>query len=276
MDMGLLGFAGRIGKGGLARGTSVILGQVQIVSYGEYHEFFEHNRYNDFMDAHELHAKKSGSILDKLAADPGLINRPMHGPATGLTSPAEQLAAAKLAPPVILLHPDEHLPASAPAKGHKLVLLIVSTAIFLMVSGGGAAIYFKLQPAPAVVSVATASPVPTPTPAPTDDPTPSPLPTGSIPYNTPTPTPTPPPTPVPATADVSAPAAAPSAAHPQSVTVTNPSGLWLRSSPDSSKRSNIITWMPNGAKVSVNGIGSFWWHGTYDGKTGYFAVSYTK
>jgi hypothetical protein len=60
------------------------------------------------------------------------------------------------------------------------------------------------------------------------------------------------------------------------VTVKNPSGLWLRSSQDSSKKSNIIAWMPNGAKVSVDSIGNFWWHGTYNGKTGYFAVNYTK
>ncbi|MBW3538463.1 SH3 domain-containing protein [Candidatus Parcubacteria bacterium] len=75
---------------------------------------------------------------------------------------------------------------------------------------------------------------------------------------------------------VTAPATTPTADNPQTVTVTNKSGLWLRSTPDSSNRSNIIGWIPNGGQVSVDHTGDFWWHGTYQGKAGYFASKYTN
>jgi hypothetical protein len=75
---------------------------------------------------------------------------------------------------------------------------------------------------------------------------------------------------------VTAPTVAPTVDHPQAVIVKSPSGLWLRSSPDSSSRNNIIGWMRNGATVSVDATGDFWWHGTYAGQAGYFAVSYTN
>jgi hypothetical protein len=68
----------------------------------------------------------------------------------------------------------------------------------------------------------------------------------------------------------------PTTDHPQSVTITDASGLWLRSSPTSVNRSNIIGWMPKGAIVSVDQIGDFWWHGTYRGQAGYFASKYTQ
>lgn len=190
-------------------------------------------------------------------------------------APAEQLAASQAAPPVILLHPDEHLPAKAPAKGHKLVLLLVSTGLVLMLSGGGAAAYYSLRPsaAPAVHVTPSPTPKPTPSPSPTDSPTPSASPSPSITLEA---SPSPSPSPAAAPVEVTAPSTAPTAAHPQIVTVKSPSGLWLRSTASSANKSNIIGWLPNGAQVSVDSIGDFWWHGTYSGKTGYFAVSYTK
>jgi hypothetical protein len=34
--------------------------------------------------------------------------------------------------------------------------------------------------------------------------------------------------------------------------------------------------MPDGAQISVDQTGDFWWHGTYKGKAGYFASTYTQ
>jgi hypothetical protein len=84
------------------------------------------------------------------------------------------------------------------------------------------------------------------------------------------------PTPPPAADTVTAPAVTPTADKPQTVTVRSQNGLWLRSTPDSSNRNNIISWIPNGAQVLVDQTGEFWWHGTYKGQTGYFASTYTK
>jgi hypothetical protein len=106
------------------------------------------------------------------------------------------------------------------------------------------------------------SPTATPKPATTAKPTPNPT-------HAPSPTATP-------QLTVSAPAQTPTASHPQSVTITSKSGEWLRSSPSSASRSNIITWMPYGAQISVDSVGDFWWHGTYNGQPGYFASSYTQ
>lgn len=229
------------------------------------------------MDASDLHTKKTGNLLSQIAADPEMINRPLQEPKAEVVAPADQLAASPTAPPIVLLHPDEHLPAPVPAKGHKLVLFLIVAGIFLTVSGGGAAAYFKLRPN-LLPAVATATQTPTATPTPSSL-TPSDMPSISpTPSDTPSATPTPSvsPTPSAAPAEVSAPAAAPTAEHPQMVTVTNANGLWLRSSPSSASKKNIIAWMPKGAQVSVDSVGEFWWHGTYNGKTGYFAVSYTR
>ncbi|GAC1371346.1 MAG: hypothetical protein NVSMB39_5030 [Candidatus Saccharimonadales bacterium] len=223
------------------------------------------------MDAHDLH-KRPDNLLDAIAADPGLINRPLPKFQDELTSPADQVAAAQAAPAVVLLHPDEHLPAPVPAKGHKFVLLAVSVGIFLMLSGGGAAAYFALRPAASVIVPALATPTPPRTPIPSPFASPSPTVSPS-----PTPVPTLSPSPTPSSVlGVTAPTAPPSADNPQMVTVTNSAGLWLRSTPNSQNKSNIIAWMPKGAQVSVDQTGDFWWHGAYQGKTGYFAVSYTK
>ncbi|HSH31295.1 MAG TPA: hypothetical protein VK963_01370, partial [Candidatus Saccharimonadales bacterium] len=73
-----------------------------------------------------------------------------------------------------------------------------------------------------------------------------------------------------------APLATPTASNPQTVTVRSKNGLWLRSTPNSSNRRNIIGWIPDGAQVSVDQTGDFWWHGTYAGTTGYFASKYTQ
>jgi hypothetical protein len=120
-------------------------------------------------------------------------------------------------------------------------------------------------------SVVSLSPTPRSTPSATSTPSPSPTPSLSP---SPSPTPTPSATPVPQT--VTVPTVAPSSSHPQQVTITSKSGLWLRNSPTSVNQSNVIDWMPDGAQVSVDAIGSFWWHGTYQGKAGYFASKYTQ
>ena len=237
------------------------------------------------MDAHDLHIKPGESLLDKIAADPDIINRPMGGVSAqgpvSETSTASDEASGKL----VLLHPDEHFPVEAPAThGHRLVLLLITAGVLMVLSGGGAAAYFSFRPAPAAVTeTPTVTPTPTPspsesaTPEPTPEPTPTPLPTGSVPYgSTPTPAPTPKMAGVLSASDVPAPEVTPSASDPQIVTVQNKSGLWLRSTADSSSKNNIVAWVPNGAQMSVDSLGDFWGHGTYNGKSGYFAVSYTK
>jgi hypothetical protein len=166
---------------------------------------------------------------------------------------------------VSLLETHEHL---KPGKGGRKLMPLAIAAALVVVSGGGAGAYYMLknQPAPESGLVAATA---TPTVAPTASPTPAVTPA-------PTAAPTPAPTPAPAPQEVTAPAVAPTADHPQMVPVTSSSGLWLRSSPSSASKKNIIGWLPKGAQVSVDSVGSFWWHGTYNGKTGYFAVNYTK
>lgn len=85
-----------------------------------------------------------------------------------------------------------------------------------------------------------------------------------------------PPPPVPAAQTVTAPAITPTVDRPQTVIVQSNSGLWLRSTPDSSSRSNIVGWMPKGATVLVDQVGGFWWHGAYKSTAGYFASDYTQ
>jgi hypothetical protein len=246
------------------------------------------------MEAKDFHATPAPgkNLLDKIASDPDIINRAADEPAAVITDavPAPEvtgvgneglMGAGNKAPVFNLLDPrslgapaPKAAPAAAPGspdaaagpgavkkRGHKPVIILV---LLVLLSGGGAAAYYFLKPAPQVA-------VATPTPKPTASATPSPTPTA-----TPTPTPTPTPTATPVPENVTAPAAAPTADHPQAVKVTSPSGLWLRSSPNSSNQKNVIGWMPNGSTVSVDSTGSFWWHGTYNGRAGYFAVNYTK
>ena len=239
------------------------------------------------MEAHELHTRTTPSLLDKITADPGIINR-------GLAEAREPVEVAPVAPvmgdfaqalaetgPIAMQRDNVHRLASInlltsrsePAAGaaeqvvakpksarHKLALMAALVVVVLAAGTGG---YFWLSKGSnkqstqvTVIPAPTATVVPSPTPVPA---TPTPLPT---------------PTPVPES--VTAPAAVPTASHPQAVTVKSPTGLWLRSAPDSSKRTNIIGWIPNGGVVSVDNVGNFWWHGSYAGKAGYFAVNYTK
>ncbi len=235
------------------------------------------------MDAHDLHIKPGESLLDKIAADPDIINRPMGGGSAQGSFSDDGTTSDELSGKMVLLHPDEHFPVQASTThGHRLVLLLITAGVLMVLSGGGAAAYFSFRPAPAAVTqTPTATPTPTPvasaTPEPTPEPTPTPLPTGSVPYGpTSTPAPTPKMAGVLSASDVTAPEVTPSATDPQILTVQNKSGLWLRSTADSSNRGNIVAWVPNGSQMSVDSIGDFWGHGTYNGKFGYFAVSYTK
>ncbi|HUD10843.1 MAG TPA: SH3 domain-containing protein [Candidatus Saccharimonadia bacterium] len=163
----------------------------------------------------------------------------------------------------------EPVPAAVPvaaAAGKKKTPLvaILGIAVLGVVAAAGVYVAVARKPQPVTTVVR-----PSATPKASPTPTPSPSPTPSA-----TPSPTPSPTPVAAT--VTAPVTAPTASNPQAVTVTSKSGLWLRSSPTSVNQSNVIGWMPNGAVVSVDSVGSFWWHGTYRGTKGYFASKYTQ
>lgn len=81
---------------------------------------------------------------------------------------------------------------------------------------------------------------------------------------------------VPASTEAQTPASA-TATSTSEVTVKAAKGIWFRSSPTSDTKSNIIGWIPNGGKISVDSrADSFWWHGTYKGKVGYFAQKYTQ
>jgi len=139
----------------------------------------------------------------------------------------------------------------------------VAVVILVLAGGTGYLIVSKHKAAP----VAVASPRPTPSASATPSPSPSP---------SPTPSPSPSPSATPAPQTVTVPTVAPTSSHPQSVTITSKSGLWLRSSPTSVNQSNVIGWMPDGAQISVDSTGSFWWHGIYNGKAGYFASKYTQ
>jgi hypothetical protein len=142
----------------------------------------------------------------------------------------------------------------------------VPVLVVILLLGGGAAGYVVLFKKPPEQPVAKTTPTPTPLSTPTPTPTPSP---------TPSPTATPTPTPTPAQT-VTAPTQTPTKEHPQAVKITSKSGLWLRSSATSINRDNIIGWMPDGATISVDAVGDFWWHGVYKGQAGYFASKYTE
>lgn len=243
----------------------------------------------------------AGNLMDKIATDPGIINR-TAAEADGVVSVAEAISpkvpvieagATSEAPPVVaegasvqmdgrsefgapvfnLLIPKDGAPvvlsgALAPvapraSSGNKIWL--VSAVVALLVLGvGGYLMYVQFNIKPQVAAITPSSSM-TPSPTPTASPSP-----------TPTVTPSPTPAPIPAAANVTAPAAVPTSDHPQAVTVKSRSGLWLRSSGNSSSKNNIIGWIPYGGSVSVDAVGEFWWHGTYRGKTGYFASNYTQ
>ena len=150
--------------------------------------------------------------------------------------------------------------------GHRRGIAIGLGALLLALLAGGAGVYAVHSSRQATASPTAVAVLPKATPIATSSPTPSPSPPPSV-----TPTPV---TVVPQT--VSAPAIAPTADHPQPVVVTSKSGLWLRSSATSVNSKNIISWIPNGASVSVDATGEFWWHGSYGGKTGYFASTFTQ
>jgi hypothetical protein len=263
------------------------------------------------MDAKELHQQPAKNLLDKIASDPDIINR---GAPDAPAKPAEASAVPPAAPapavPAPTPAPSEAVPqpapafADKPAGGQERPLLnlimpnelarvpeavgkpgtegavaaggpaakkrhgagrLVAIVILLIGAGGAGAYYFVYKPAADTVAVATPKPSPAASPTPVATATPAP-----------TPTATPSPSPAPQQVSVTAPAAAPTAEHPQVVTVKAKSGLWHRSTPDSSNQKNVIGWIPYNAQVSVDATGTFWWHGTYNGKSGYFAVSYTK
>ena len=245
------------------------------------------------MDASELHSRPSKNLLDRIAADPAIINRgidPGDEPVQSVDgSTAASPSAAIVGPsePIVIdRDPTAHrvveinlmkdaLPTeqAAPApvvksvKRSNMAAMVVAGVVVM--AALGAAYYLA-----STRSQLTAKVSHLPTPAPTLVTSPSPTVAAVTPTVTPVATVAPVPTSAPTS--VSAPAVAPSSGHPQSVVVKSPSGLWLRSTPDSSSRSNIIGWMPDGASVSVDQVGDFWWHGSYGGQAGYFAVSYTN
>jgi hypothetical protein len=166
-------------------------------------------------------------------------------------APAEE-ASATAAVPV----------AAAPVAKRKVPVALIAVAAVVVAAGAYAALArpWAGKPVVAPISSPSASASPSPAPSPAPSPTPSP---------TPNPTPSP-------ELTITAPTTAPTADHPQTLTVTSKSGLWLRSSPTSVNKSNVIGWMPNGAQVSVDATGDFWWHGTYKSTAGYFASKYTQ
>jgi hypothetical protein len=232
------------------------------------------------------------SLLDKITEDPEFINRgvadatepePAQPVATQPVASAPASAAMPVSKPLPdhveplvldrdptfkrVVQPNLLLVRAKPVPGPRRVWPVAAVAIGVLAIASGAGTFVFLQGQPARVAVTTPRPSATPTPKPTPTPTPSATPT-------PTPSPTPVATPVPET--VTAPAVTPTAEHPQAVKITSKSGLWLRSSPTSVNRSNIIGWMPNGATINVDNVGDFWWHGTYKGQAGYFAVKFTQ
>jgi hypothetical protein len=219
------------------------------------------------------------SLLDKITEDPDFINRgaadAMEPVATKPVPTPASPALPEHAEPLVLdrdpafkrvVQPNLLPPRSErPRVRRRGRVLLVAGAVLVVGAGVAAGGYALLSRRPAPVAVATPTPSPTRTPSPTPPPT-------ATPSSTPLPTPTPPPPPQ----TVTAPAATPTADHPQAVKITSSSGLWLRSSPTSVNRGNIIGWMPNGATISVDSVGDFWWHGVYRGQPGYFAVKYTQ
>ncbi len=179
--------------------------------------------------------------------------------------------------PVVAPAPHAPLSPTMAARKSRLVGLVAMAGVAVLIVAGGAYALLGHKQTPKSPSgtpkpaVAVSSPSVRPSASPSTSPSPTPTPTPSA---TPSATPSPSSTPAPQT--VSQPTVTPTSSHPQSVTVKAASGLWLRSSPSSVNRSNIVGWMPDGATVSVDSTGDFWWHGTYQGKSGYFASSYTN
>ena len=224
--------------------------------------------------------------MDKIAADPEIINRSVTDtgeppvvvapPQRGSEPPAPQatvpMSAAAVVPSFNLLAPNALpgeavavVPAAvaAPNKRNMSGPLIAGICIALLAGGGATAIYMiskNTAHKPVIVKAIPSAP-------PAATPTATPL---------PTPEATPTPRQVPAQVTVTAPAVAPTVDHPQAVTVKSRSGLWLRSTPNSSDQKNVIGWIPFNGVVSVDAVGDFWWHGTFSGKSGYFAVNYTN
>jgi len=228
------------------------------------------------------------NVMDSFYIPPGSVAAPTSGqPSIGVAAPGtapQYLWSSTGSSPRPLLNIAKEwvprVPAAKPpappsptdaARKSRVVGLVAMGAVAVLALGGGAYALLSHKPAPKQPAVAAITPKPTPSPS--ETPTPSPTPTPSA---TPRPTPSPTPSSTPQPQTVSQPAVAPTTSHPQSVTVKATNGLWLRSSPTSVDKSNIIGWMPNGATVSVDATGSFWWHGTYQGKTGYFASTYTN
>lgn len=218
-----------------------------------------------------------GSVAAPMAGQPsvGEATVPSGGNVIAWTSSSESVR------PLINLARDWHPTAAltpsvaAPPNGmtstrryRVLARIAMAAVVVLLLAGAGyAAVTFATyqhnKPAPTRASAVAVS-----------TPTPSHMPT-STPMATPAASPTPSPIPSATPTTVSAPAAKPTTGHPQQVKVQAVHGLWLRSSPTSVNNSNIIGWMPDGAEVSVDSAGSYWWHGSYDGKAGYFASSFT-
>lgn len=246
------------------------------------------------MESESPKTNPDDNLLDKIAADPEIINRSasqaagaqIAAPADSLPEPPEVPVgevneAATLmdgrggfaAPTLNLLQSRGEEPLAAPTSAadaavaqkpkRKLWPVAIAAAVAVAALGGGGYYLYAKNSSNSQVAVATPAPTPTQAPSPT-------------PTATPSPTPSPTPVPIPAAVNVTAPAAVPTADHPQAVTVKSRSGLWLRSSANSSNKSNIIGWIPYGGTVSVDAVGAFWWHGTYGGKTGYFASNYTQ
>lgn len=222
--------------------------------------------------------------MDKIAADPEIINRSVTDtgeppvvvapPQRGTEPPTPQatvpMSAAAVVPSFNLLAPNAlpgeavaAVPAAlgAPNKRNTCGPLIAGICIVLLAGGGATASYMISKNTAHKPVVLKAAPSATATPAATPQPTPETTPTPSQ---------------VPSQVTVTAPAAAPTVAHPQAVTVKSRSGLWLRSTPNSSDQKNVIGWIPFNGVVSVDAVGDFWWHGTFSGKSGYFAVNYTN
>ena len=224
--------------------------------------------------------------MDKIASDPEIINRSIAdtGEQPVVVTPPPQAAKTALAPqsnismgsgsvapalnllaPNVLIAQNVTTAVQAPlVKKRKNVAAPVVAVALVLLLGGSAAAYFVVSNNAAsrpVVAKAQPSPVSTPL-ASTLPPTPTPVVATT--------------TPVPAPVTVTAPTTLPTIEHPQNVSVKSRSGLWLRSTPTSISQKNVISWIPYNGAVSVDAVGDFWWHGTYLGKSGYFAVNYTN
>jgi outer membrane biosynthesis protein TonB len=243
------------------------------------------------MESESPKTNPDDNLLDKIAADPEIISRStskaagaqiaaladsLPEPPVGEVNEAATLMDGRggfAAPTLNLLNPIDGGSAAAPVPDETAAAVVkprrkvwpvaIAAAVAVAALGGGGYYLYAKNSSNSQVAVATPAPTPTQAPSPT-------------PTATPSPTPSPTPVPIPAAVNVTAPAAVPTADHPQAVTVQSHSGLWLRSSANSSNKSNIIGWIPYGGTVSVDAVGAFWWHGTYGGKTGYFASNYTQ